>query len=1031
MKRITSLLLIELFLIQTFGIEFALAQGNFPLSNPQSALRNPASPAGGPQSTLRPRSGQSAAEIQSALDGGKRRTKSEYLQAHQELTAQLKRYPDIQEVAKYLGVSVSRASRQMRKLKQPLSPMMPANASPLTRYARGRTTELPSPGRTKLSKRPADGMLMVNVMGVSIGSLPKSLGSPDKDEIQYSFRHADGENVWVDLKPSWAPEPEPEHARRRLIVEGGKITVDQKMDQTNRSHHLRRLKTMGIDYETLPSALRALTPTNILEKINIFMEFNEPVGWKWITKYSPEKIRDLLTQYQEREAAKATVLKHLYPPRHVRETLGSEREILARVQLIEKYVPFHPLYWGLIGDSTRQEILEKLPYLQFLHLVLRLYGIQTLALRNRVIAASPDTFLSAGSRTQLRRLRRALRPFLENVTPPLYFNELSTFTSIFRQPEQRRDALLKAWLQERVDRQRQNGLSDPRRALQRLKLFALYDRYLESKGKRIVSTLNRLENFIDVELQPDIEAFRELLLHLQEGAGETIRRTRPVTRSKTPPRWLTAPHPLPRLQNVDEFQDYEQIEIRKLGEYLITHHGETLSYDQILKDNEANFILIDSSKTLQRALAILTRIGSIHAYRKDGIKVIDPWVLPENIDRVLGRVSDEASRQARDGGKRIDRATFRNLHQALQKEGHPPDAVDMVEFLGISKDAVRARIRRAGDLELSPMPRTTPLRRYRDGLVQDIPPDQLVMLHRFGKSGSLMITLADLPVIGLPESLGGSRDKVFVHYESVGKKTRDLIVTLKPSFASEAEPAHVRFRLVVKEKHLASEKKTYDPDRQHSIRRLQTLGIDFESLPDYIQRFAPSQILKKALLFQKYGRPVLWGWVQRYSEEGIRNRLEAVQRGRMKNVFIRKRSAEGENAERRIAFNNSLTRLLKKEGVASPGEFLWEVEAIGWYLSQQKKRTLLPYDQLLKKVSDLQVIDSVETLKRALGFLSQRGFILAYKTDGVVVLDPWFPPSNEPHSRYARDGGKRTPSWLTPQPRLLEIEKAEIPLLSP
>ena len=971
MRKIIAFFTLELFLISTLGTDFALGQGDY------TSL-----------SHLRPRSKTSAAEIQSALDGGRRHSKEEYERAHQELRAQSKRDPNSKELAAKLGgINRKTAARQSGKYNLRLSPIPLPQASHLTRYVAGMTNDLPpDPDPRPRSRRRADGYLEVNFEGIGIRDLPKSLG---EGEIATHFERAEGRDLTVSFKPALAPPIEPPHARRYLEIREGHLKVRKGLGGPNELHELRRLRALGIDYEKLPDYIQTkLVPSGVLKAVLLFSKYDEPPQISWIGTYSLERLEAHLKEREERRRERAERLKRLKVPPWVRGRLASEKEILYRINLFENHgIPFSPLYWRLLATRSRQRILEALPALQLLHVLLRLYGIRSATLRNKVIESHPRTFLRVGPATGFSRLRRALTNRLGTQLPLVYQNEIGSFIGIFQQNIHQRDKHLAGWVENRAGQLPTNSALQQ----QRVGLIGIYDHYLGSgKLSAVKKRLRRLSEdpvSVDSQLLDDIDAFSKLIEHIERGEETFVRELfRGPARNKEKVPWVVPPPSLPRLFRSDALQEYESIIIQKVGEYLaIQGKGAFVPYQKIVDEAFPEFI--DSIETAQQALGILSHKGFIFSYKEAGVVVLDPFIPPRFI---FAHAADGALRQ------------------------------------------VEARM--------------SPLRRYRDGLTDEIPPDHFVMVHQFSRSGSRMITLAGLPLIGLPESLGEPGDKVLVHHEPAGKKTRDLIASLKPSRAPETEPAHARFRLVVKDKHLASEKKTYDPDRQHSIRRLKTLGIDYEKLPDYIQQFAPSKILKKVLLFKKYGKPVLWGWVQRYSEEGIRNRLEAVKKGRMKNVFTRKDKAKKEEAKRSVVFRNLLPRLLKKEDIASQEELLTtqfeipkrevadtlrtyellDIEAVGWYLSRQKKRTLLPYEQVLKEASDLYVVNSIETLKRALGILSHQGFILTYKKDGVVVLDPWFPGQS---SRYAADGaardGAERQTAPSARPLLQELYKLE------
>ena len=167
MRKIIAFLTLELFLISTLGIDFALAQGD--LSHFSRSFRTPHSELHTPNS-LRPRSGQSTDALRSALDGGKRHSAKEFREVHASLRKKLTRDPEAIELANALDITIPQARERAAELHLPFSHLSPA--SPLTRYHRKLTTQVPPDYIAKIRSDPSG--LKANIMGLSLAEIGRA-----------------------------------------------------------------------------------------------------------------------------------------------------------------------------------------------------------------------------------------------------------------------------------------------------------------------------------------------------------------------------------------------------------------------------------------------------------------------------------------------------------------------------------------------------------------------------------------------------------------------------------------------------------------------------------------------------------------------------------------------------------------------------------------------------------------------------------------------------------------------------------------
>jgi hypothetical protein len=170
-------------------------------------------------------------------------------------------------------------------------------------------------------------------------------------------------------------------------------------------HHRRMLRTIyNYDYDRgHPSIRRAeLSPYKLLTMLAIFEAMNEPVQWAKLGPFSPERlVRHLHDLQAERSRQRARLESHVAVeliPAWAWRRIGSVEELTGRIELMEEHgAPFHPIYLDRVTDKSRQKLLESLVFLQFMHVILRLYGFKNAADRNMIIGRKRDALLTGGA----------------------------------------------------------------------------------------------------------------------------------------------------------------------------------------------------------------------------------------------------------------------------------------------------------------------------------------------------------------------------------------------------------------------------------------------------------------------------------------------------------------------------------------------------------------------------------------------------------------------------------------------------------
>ena len=513
---------------------------------------------------------------QRARKGSTLLTDQEVLKAHRDFVAREGRMPRSGEFGKLLGVQAKWARVRGEKLNLPFSePRYAGSYHDFGLYRDGYTNRTPRRVTVPLRQN-KNGVRWVSFSGVTLGGLPNSLGEPetkdkpgDKVHVDFKKQGKNTRNLNAFVKPAHAHPMEPYHASRPLLLKGKGERVDVDIHPgSDRSHDIRRLYTLGIDYEKLPPFMKVYAPSYILERVLVFREFEWPVRLRWL-KHSAETIQTKIKEEREKEAKKAEKIGRLGISGALSRYIASPDELQSRVDLHEMHdVPFSPIYSKRTTKGQRQKVLESVPYRQFLHFILRLYGIADPEERKMVIEQNWETLLGGMAKNRLKTLLGILEPHLGKIIPPT--NAVDTFTEILGKGYGKREKPLAAWVEERVG----NQPIDPVLRTQLLKFIGIYDSYLQTK--EVPSALAQLQQLLPKVAKADqtrsqkltgsVQAFIGLLEHIQRGEPQTRRGVaRALRKNAEKGPWVVARPRFPRLFKKNEVITQQMKLIRKFN----------------------------------------------------------------------------------------------------------------------------------------------------------------------------------------------------------------------------------------------------------------------------------------------------------------------------------------------------------------------------------------------------------------------------------------------------------------------------------
>ncbi|MCR4337156.1 MAG: hypothetical protein NUV91_05055, partial [Candidatus Omnitrophica bacterium] len=511
-------------------------------------------------------------------------------------------------------------------------------------YKENLVDEFPERGTVKLVEINDGRLGLQSLSGATIRGLPAILGEPG-DDVSLRLSRVAGEtrDLMVEIRPIHAPVTEPPHAVRRLIFPGdGSVSIANARG-ANDLHNERALEVeAGIVHRDLTGDLANVSPWLMREKVRIFSQRGAPVIMAWLDQdttmeeiarrlENPERRNVLsLDQVDPQTRAQKQKIFNRYlasyrPIPELVQTRLNPWEIYARVKYVFEVhgVPFHAAYWNRLARFSSQALLEQMPYLKFLDLILRLYGLQERSDRVLLIQEGYSTFVRAGARTSLGPFVSALDEFLgREIVVPL--EALLSF-------RWKRD-----WLADMRDLIGTHTTGDQEEPLaqQWRALLEIYRFYLEDQEQHSEETKRRLQSLQEEGLRSavvkEVSGFLALLDEIENGsqwmAKELGQVDRPLFVAKIDLFDIMEGREVERLisdltdigmdpqEARETLRERQEDELKALGIDLARRgKGAFVSYEEILEVVDG--LLIDTIDILRLALGILGHNGFQFVWR--------------------------------------------------------------------------------------------------------------------------------------------------------------------------------------------------------------------------------------------------------------------------------------------------------------------------------------------------------------------------------------------------------------------------------
>ncbi|MCR4336493.1 MAG: hypothetical protein NUV91_01620, partial [Candidatus Omnitrophica bacterium] len=505
-------------------------------------------------------------------------------------------------------------------------------------YREGLSDEFPAEGLLHARLRPRGDLWLTQFAGAQVYALPASFENGDEVALKLSSVGEGTRDLWLELRPVHAPVNEPAHVKVWLQYPGDDtVTVLDDRRSANHLHEERALMVeAGIDYSQIAGEKTA--PGVMLEKVRVFRRYGRPVVMSWLRPdmtaiaienrlavsgerevLSFDQADPTLRRHKEREV-RLFLSKYGRVPKDVRKTIN-KWEIYARIRYaFENHgVPFHSIYWSRIFEQNAKDLLAGIPYLRFLHFVLRLYGLKEENERISLIESDIQYFVKGGARYFLQNFVEALGELLDwKISVPL---------PVLLDLRRERGSWSAKALRQVVERHKGEE-SYPEVGRQLRTLLEIYRFYLEDQGERLEETRRRLKLLQNEDLTPlvirqEISGLLILLNEISKGPqwrAKELNVERPLFTTQINLLNLMDPVELTRLlDSLEEdgmgrrdarrtLLEVQANEVRDVGMYL-TRLGrhQFVAYEKILDNLDA--LLIEAVETLRLALGFLSHDG--------------------------------------------------------------------------------------------------------------------------------------------------------------------------------------------------------------------------------------------------------------------------------------------------------------------------------------------------------------------------------------------------------------------------------------